>query len=48
MNAKNAYCLARVGFSVCILVILTTEFAVGGDSPRGRCNLVPENWVPSL
>ena len=48
MNAKNAYGLARVGFSVCILIILITGVVLGGDPTRGRCNLVPQSWVPSL
>lgn len=48
MNGKNTRWLANVGLSVCILVILTTGFALGGDPTRGRCNLVPESWVPSL
>jgi uncharacterized protein YecT (DUF1311 family) len=47
MNKKNARCLARVGFGVGVLV-LTAGGVLGGDLPRGRCNLVPESWVPSL
>lgn len=47
MNGTNPGCSAYVG-GIGMLVLLITGLALGGDSPRGRCQLVPETWTPSL
>ncbi len=44
MNRTNPRCLPYIGFGIGMLVILSTGLALGGESSRGRCQLVPETW----
>lgn len=48
MKEKKRFYGDKVGVGLGMLVIFTTELALGQDSLRDRCQLAPDQWMPSL